>query len=92
MPGGARKQLTFFEDTVDEAYFRPRDPNTIVFSKDIGGNENDQLYRYDLETGNITLLTDGESRNTSPVFSHDGKLLRVLVDAKKQERHRHLDR
>jgi dipeptidyl aminopeptidase/acylaminoacyl peptidase len=75
MPGGARTQLTFFPDYVVVAQFRPGDPNTIVFTKDIGGGEFFQFYRDDLATGTITLLTDGKSRNTSPRFSHDGKWL-----------------
>jgi len=73
MPGGARKQLTFFPDRVGGAQFRPGDPNTIIFSKDVGGGEFFQLYRFDLPTGDITLLTDGKSRNTSARFSRDGK-------------------
>jgi dipeptidyl aminopeptidase/acylaminoacyl peptidase len=73
MPGGARKQITFFADRVGGGQFRPHDPNTIVFGKDIGGGEFFQFYRFDLATGDITLLTDGKSRNTSLHFSHDGK-------------------
>lgn len=73
MPGGARKQLTFYPDRVGGAQFRPHDPNTIVFSKDIGGGEFFQLYRFDLGSGDVTLLTDGKSRNTSAHFSRDGK-------------------
>jgi dipeptidyl aminopeptidase/acylaminoacyl peptidase len=75
MPGGARRQLTFFDDRVADGRFRPNDPNTIVFSKDIGGGEFFQLYRDDLRSGDITLLTDGKSRNTDPVFSRDGRWL-----------------
>lgn len=75
MPGGARRQLTFFADRVGGAQFHPRDPNTIFFSKDIGGGEFFQIYRFDLRTGEITLLTDGKSRNTSPRFSEDGRWL-----------------
>jgi len=75
MPGGARKQLTFFPDRVIGARFRPSDPNTIVFSKDVGGAEFFQLYRFDVPTGEVTLLTDGKSRNTSPHFSRDGRWL-----------------
>jgi dipeptidyl aminopeptidase/acylaminoacyl peptidase len=73
MPGGARKQITFFADRVGGGQFRPHDPNTIVFGKDIGGGEFFQFYRFDVATGDITLLTDGKSRNTSAHFSRDGK-------------------
>lgn len=31
-----------------------------------------QLHRFDLATGDITLLTEGKSRNESPLWSHSG--------------------
>jgi dipeptidyl aminopeptidase/acylaminoacyl peptidase len=75
MPGGARTQLTFFPERVTGAAFRPKTGDSFVFSKDVGGNEFFQLYRYDMTTGDVTLLTDGKSRNTDPVWSHDGTRL-----------------
>src|SRR5262249_32670806 len=42
------------------------------FSKDVGGGEFYQIYRYDNASGDITLLTDGKSRNTGPVFNYQG--------------------
>jgi dipeptidyl aminopeptidase/acylaminoacyl peptidase len=72
MPGGARNQLTFYPDRVAEALYSPTKDDSFVFLKDIGGGEFFQLYRYDLPTGDVTLLTDGKSRNTSPVWSHSG--------------------
>ncbi|HLM55407.1 MAG TPA: prolyl oligopeptidase family serine peptidase [Pyrinomonadaceae bacterium] len=74
-PGGARTQLTFFPERVTGALFRPKTGESFVFSKDIGGNEFFQLYRYDLATGEVTLLTDGKSRNVDPVWSHAGDRL-----------------
>ncbi len=71
-PGGARNQLTFFPDRVAQADYQPVNGQSFLFSKDIGGGEFFQIYRYDLATGNITLLTDGKSRNTSPRWSHQG--------------------
>ncbi|MGH7539161.1 MAG: S9 family peptidase [Gemmatimonadales bacterium] len=59
MPLGARTQLTFFEEPVGGARYDPRTGSYFVFGKDVGGNEFVQLYRYDLATGRITLLTDG---------------------------------
>jgi dipeptidyl aminopeptidase/acylaminoacyl peptidase len=73
MPGGDRKQLTFFEDRVGGGRFRPGDPDTIFFSKDVGGGENFQFYRYDLRTGQAALITDGKSRHTAMNLSHDGR-------------------
>ncbi|MBV8891476.1 MAG: S9 family peptidase, partial [Acidobacteria bacterium] len=72
MPGGARSQLTFFPDRISEAQFEPTKGDYFVFAKDVGGGEWFQLYRYDMAEGNITLLTDGKSRNLGPRFSHAG--------------------
>ena len=71
-PGGARTQLTFFADRVNDASFDPRAGAFFVFSKSAGGNEFNQNYRYDFATGDVTLLTDGKSRNSTPTWSHDG--------------------
>ncbi len=71
-PGGARTQLTFFPDRVGTAIYQPVTGDSFLFSKDVGGGEFFQLYRYDLATGDITLLTDGKSRNTSPRWSYQG--------------------
>ena len=71
MPGGARTQLTFFPDRVGGAHYGPKGTNYFVFVKDVGGGEWFQFYRYDLADGKITLLTDGKSRNTGMVFSHN---------------------
>src|SRR3989475_7051902 len=72
LPGGARTQLTFFPDPVAGASYQPTDGRYIVFSKDVGGGEFFQKYRYDVATGEITLLTDGKSRNVGGVWSHKG--------------------
>jgi len=75
MPGGARTQLTFYADRVAGAWYSPTSGASFVFSKDVGGGEFFQLYRYDLATGDTTLLTDGKSRNTDPVWSYAGDRL-----------------
>jgi dipeptidyl aminopeptidase/acylaminoacyl peptidase len=72
-PGGARTQLTFFADRINDASFDPQAGAFFVFSKSAGGNEFNQNYRYDFATGEVALLTDGKSRNSSPTWSHDGK-------------------
>jgi dipeptidyl aminopeptidase/acylaminoacyl peptidase len=72
MPGGARQQLTFFVDAVGGGRFHPNGGDYIVFSKDIGGGEWYQLYRYDMTSGEVTLLTDGKSRNLMGPWSSSG--------------------
>jgi dipeptidyl aminopeptidase/acylaminoacyl peptidase len=72
MPGGDRRQLTFFPDRVAGASYQPTKGDFFVFTKDTGGNEKSQLYRYDLPAGTITLLTDGKSQNGGLVWSTAG--------------------
>ncbi|PLZ90943.1 S9 family peptidase [Fischerella muscicola CCMEE 5323] len=71
-PLGSRQQMTFFPERVGGGSFQPTQGNYFVFSKDIGGNEFNQNYRYDLATGDITLLTDGKSKNSGGVWSNNG--------------------
>ncbi|MEA5573175.1 S9 family peptidase [Calothrix sp. UHCC 0171] len=71
-PQGARKQMTFFPERVGGGSFQPTQGDYFVFSKDIGGNEFSQNFRYDLATGEVTLLTDGKSRNSGGAWSTKG--------------------
>jgi Tol biopolymer transport system component/dienelactone hydrolase len=72
MPGGARQQLTFSTEPVYGGRFQPTRGDYMVFRKDIGGGEWYQLYRYDFASGDITLLTDGKSRNSVGPWSTKG--------------------
>jgi dipeptidyl aminopeptidase/acylaminoacyl peptidase len=75
-PGGDRTQLTFFPDNVlGEVSYYPLRGEYFVFAKDVGGDQRFQKYRYDLATGDITLITDGKSVNRGGVWSHDGNRL-----------------
>lgn len=71
-PLGSRQQMTFFSEPVFRASYQPTKGDYFVFSKDMGGNEFNQLYRYDLATGDVTLITDGKSRNSGGVWSNKG--------------------
>ncbi|MDQ3651858.1 MAG: hypothetical protein M3458_16605, partial [Acidobacteriota bacterium] len=53
-PGGDRRQLTFFPERVGGASFQPKKGDFFIFNKDIGGGEFFQLYRYDVNDGNVT--------------------------------------
>lgn len=72
-PGGARHQLTFFDEPISDVAVVP-DPSrhSIVIGKDIGGSEFYQLYLFDLETSTSRLLTDGKSRNGSASIANRG--------------------
>ncbi|HEX4601623.1 MAG TPA: hypothetical protein VH116_09565, partial [Gemmatimonadales bacterium] len=72
VPGGARTQLTFFPDPVSEASYQPTAGRYVVLTKDVGGAEFFQKYRYDIATGETTLLTNGTSRNIGGAWSHAG--------------------
>jgi dipeptidyl aminopeptidase/acylaminoacyl peptidase len=74
-PLGARKQLTFFSEPPFGATYQPTQGEYFVFSRDVGGNEFNQNYRYDLATGEITLLTDGKSKNSRGIWSSAGDLM-----------------
>jgi len=72
-PGGARHQLTFFEEPIAEVAMVPgADRPRLILGRDIGGSENYQLYLFDLDRAEAKLLTDGESRNGSVAVSHRG--------------------
>src|SRR6202521_2603438 len=72
--GGARRQLTFLHEPIAEAAFSP-DParNAYVYLKDVGGNENTQLYYQRLGEPAAKLLTDGKSMNGAPRWSNSGR-------------------
>jgi len=59
MPGGARYQLTFYQEPVGSAEYLPNHANSFLFTRDAGGNEFAQIYRFDTQTGSATLLSDG---------------------------------
>src|SRR2546425_923990 len=83
-PGGDRTQLTFFPDPVFGASYQPTDGRYIVFTKDVGGGEFFQKYRYDVATGEITLLAPQPGSESvafgEAKFSRDGKGIFLSTD------------
>ena len=77
-PGGARRQITFYSDAVTGGSYHPNGGDYILFSKDIGGGEWYQLYRYDVASGDVTMLTDGKSRNGAAVWSSGGNQIAYI--------------
>lgn len=71
-PLGDRQQITFFPEPPSSASYQPITGDYFVFSKDVGGSEFSQNYRYDVATGAVTLLTDGKSQNTRGIWSSRG--------------------
>ncbi len=74
VPGGARRQLTFFPEPVRDADRRPGGSDLLLFM-DEGGGEFYQLFIFDPASGETRRLTDGESRNSSARWSRDGARL-----------------
>ena len=81
MPRGAREQLTFDADPVAGVSAAPTGAR-LVFARDRGGNENAQLFVYDVETQRTRLLTDGRSRHGNVVWSRDGTRLAFQSNAR----------
>jgi dipeptidyl aminopeptidase/acylaminoacyl peptidase len=71
-PGAARTQLTFEADPISRGGFGPAGAPLLAV-KDVGGGEFFQLYT--VADGRLTLVSDGKSRNTGPIWSRDGKLV-----------------
>ena len=72
-PGGARRQLTFFDETVGNATVSP-EGGAFLFARDKGGDEYFQGYRFDMQSGQITGFTEPGTRNGAALWSDDGKL------------------
>lgn len=70
-PGGARTQLTFFPEPINNARVLPG-TSTYLYPRDVGGAEYYQAYIRTL-TGAETQLTAPNTRNQSFVFTRDGK-------------------
>ncbi|MEX1249866.1 MAG: alpha/beta fold hydrolase [Hyphomonas sp.] len=70
-PGGARRQLTFYNEPVNAADVSPGG-GAFLFGKDRGGDEYYQSYRFDLKDATITQFSDPGSRNGSGLWSDNG--------------------
>lgn len=64
------EKLTDFADPVFSASYEPLEGRYIVFERDTGGNEVNQLYRMDPVTREATLLTDPDQRHNLDTWLH----------------------
>jgi dipeptidyl aminopeptidase/acylaminoacyl peptidase len=82
-PAGERRQLTFLREPITQGAFSP-DPgrSAYVYLKDVGGNENAQLYYQRLGEPAAKLLTDGKSLNGGPVWSNTGREVAFFTTAR----------
>ncbi len=79
-PGAARTQLTFESEPVPGGSYSPGKGDVLLAVKDVGGNENFQIYR--IEQGRFILLTDGKSRHTGVTWAKDGSLIGYSSNAR----------
>ncbi|MEE4218637.1 MAG: prolyl oligopeptidase family serine peptidase [Xanthomonadales bacterium] len=72
-PGGARTQLTFFDEPIGGLSRQPNG-SKMAFTMDAGGSEFSQIFLLDPEgVEDAAMLTDGESRNGAVVWDRSGQ-------------------
>ena len=72
-PGAEPQQLTNFSEPVRTAIGCPDTSlNGFIYYKDEGGNENFQIFFYDMSNGESRMLTDGVSRNSGFAWNREG--------------------
>ena len=72
-PGGARTQLTFFNEPINTAIAQPK-AQRYLYARDVGGAEYYQAYLRSLNGAEVQ-VTAPRTRNDNFVFSGDGKTL-----------------
>ena len=70
-PGDPLQREIVIPTSVYDIYFEPQG-RSLVYVKDTGGNEVFQLYAFDPSKYKSSLVSDGKSRNTEPVWSNRG--------------------
>jgi dipeptidyl aminopeptidase/acylaminoacyl peptidase len=82
-PGNSPQPHTLIPSNVYDVYYS-RQETSLVYVKDTDGNEIFQLYAFDLGRNKSTLISDGKSRNTEPVWSNKGD--RVVYSSNRRNR------
>jgi len=72
--GGARRQLTFFQEPIGSVSTRP-EHQQLAFTMDAGGNEYTQIFLFDAQSGKSEMITDGESRNGAILWNKQGSAI-----------------
>ena len=76
-PMAEPEPMTDFADPVRVASYEPRQGRYLVFERATGGNEANQVYRLDLPSKQITLLTDPDERHSMQGWLHRTSALLV---------------
>ena len=69
-PGAELAQLTDYAEPVREGGWWPKAPSVLVFARDTGGNEQQQVYRLDADAREPVLLTDAARRHDIAGITH----------------------
>jgi prolyl oligopeptidase PreP (S9A serine peptidase family) len=77
-PRAAPEPLTHFDEPVRTASYEPRRGDYLVFERSSGGNEADQVYRMDLPSKKVTLLTDPNQRHEMQGWLNRGSQMLVM--------------
>ena len=64
-PGAEPKQLTAFPEPVRFGAFLAKKPDSLIFARDTGGDEQQQIYRLDLAAPDPVLLTDPSRKHAA---------------------------
>ena len=62
-PMGELEQLTDFAEPVSEASYEPRTGDSIVFERSTGGDEAAQIYRLDLASRQVSVVSEPDMRH-----------------------------
>lgn len=74
-PGASPRITTYIQASgIYDVYFQPQG-KYIAYTRDSNGNEAFQLYLYNVQSGDSSLLSDGKSRNTEPVWSPSSEMI-----------------
>ncbi len=75
IPGGMRRQITYYDDAVNQSLFEPLKGEYLICQKDNNGDGFMQLYRHDLSSGKTVLLTDGGKSYNNMFWNQKGDKL-----------------
>ena len=82
-PGDSPRPYTLIPSNVYDVYYSPQE-TSLVYVKDTAGNEIFQVYKFDPSSNKSTLISDGKSRNTEPVWSNKGD--RIIYSSNRRNR------
>jgi dipeptidyl aminopeptidase/acylaminoacyl peptidase len=69
-PGAEPKPLTAFPEPVRFGTFLAKKPDSLIFARDTGGNEQQQIYRLDPFAPDPVLLTDPSRKHNAGGWNH----------------------